>query len=260
MALNVEILLEHPEKVFSASDIIVGTSAGSAVGAQLTGATSLEELYDRQLRGDVAEIPGRLGVLGMVKMLAPMLLHRDPQKIGRAIGPLALSTGTERAGQRRGVITARLDGAKWSATRDLRIVAIDVDSGAHVVFTASGLASLEDAVLASCAVPGVWPVVTIDGRRYMDGGMRSPANVDIAADADRAIVIAPNARGIRRATSAEAQLERANLRGIVLAPDKAAKAAMGSNPLDPEARGAAARAGLAQAEVVVSMVTDTLQG
>jgi NTE family protein len=240
------------------ADVLVGTSAGSAVTAQVTGSATLEDLYARQVRGDVAELPGRLGTWGMFKMVGPMVVYRDPQRAAKAVGRLALSVGTEHAEARRAVIAARLDGVEWSTTRDLRIPAVDVDSGARVVFDSFGPASLEDAVLASCAVPGVWPVVTIDGRRYMDGGMSSAANVDLASDAERVIVLAPVARGAKSARSPAGQLEALGKPGTVVSPDQVAKAAIGSNPLDPEARGAAAEAGLAQAERVASRITEAL--
>ena len=50
---------------------------------------------------------------------------------------------------------------------------------------------LTDAVVASCAVPGIWPPVTIGGRRYMDGGVRSSDNADLAAGAARIVVVSP---------------------------------------------------------------------
>ncbi|MGO8728014.1 MAG: patatin-like phospholipase family protein [Streptosporangiaceae bacterium] len=45
-------------------------------------------------------------------------------------------------------------------------------------FSPGGTRGLVDAVAASCAVPGVWPPVTIGGRRYVDGGVRSSDNAD----------------------------------------------------------------------------------
>ena len=54
-----------------------------------------------------------------------------------------------------------------------------------MVFDAASDVRLLDAVGASCAVPGIWPPVTINGRRYIDGGIRSAANADLAAGCDR---------------------------------------------------------------------------
>ena len=112
--------------------------------------------------------------------------------------------------------------------------------------------SLVDAVAASTAVPGIWPPVTIDGRRYMDGGVRSMDNADLAAGAARIIVISPFGHGLprsrRRCRCRRSWLSsaRAAPSVTVLQPDEASVAAMGANPLDPATRVPAAEAGRAQ--------------
>ncbi len=68
------------------ADRLVGTSAGSAVTAQLTGPMSLEELYERQVHGIVAEIPGSLGRMGVARIALPLLIRRDESKALRSIG------------------------------------------------------------------------------------------------------------------------------------------------------------------------------
>jgi NTE family protein len=71
---------------------------------------------------------------------------------------------------REGVIASRLPVHTWPEHR-LLVVAVDAESGERRVFDRTSGVQLVDAVAASCALPGVWPPVTIDGRRYMDGGM-----------------------------------------------------------------------------------------
>ncbi|UNX53263.1 patatin-like phospholipase family protein [Georgenia sp. TF02-10] len=228
-------------------DRLVGTSAGAAVAGQLTGDRGLEELYDLQVRGAVQEIPGALGPSGLLRMALPVVFHRDGSRALRAVGRLARSVSRERAVERRAVIEQRLGGAEWDTGRDLRIVAVDVDSEMRTVFESGGSASLIDAVEASCAVPGVWPVVEIGGNRYMDGGVLSPANVDVAGETDRVVVIAPLARGLKASTAPYRELAALGVPGRVISPDAASKSATGSNPLDPAARASAADAGLDQA-------------
>ncbi len=133
-------------------------------------------------------------------------------------------------------------------------MAIDVDAGRRVVFEAGGPASLIDAVEASCAVPGVWPVVTIDGQRYMDGGIPSPANVAVAGETKRIVVIAPLRRGAKRSSAPQREQEALGVPGCVVSPDDEAQAAMGSDVLNPSARAAAAQAGLAQAARVAEAI------
>ncbi len=59
----------------------------------------------------------------------------------------------------------------------------------------AGGTGVVDAVGANCAVPGVWPPVTIGDRRFMDGGVRSVANADLAAGYERVVIVAPVAQG-----------------------------------------------------------------
>ena len=226
---------------------LVGTSAGSAVTAQLTGTLSLEELYRRQIEGTVAELPGAMGVLGALHVAFPLLVRRDLKEALRTVGRYSLSQGSERAQARRSVIEQRVDGMGWDPERDLSIAAIDIDAGERTVFRAGGPASLTDAVEASCAVPGVWPVATIAGHRYMDGGVASLANVDLAGDANRVVVIAPLLRGMKSSGSPRVEFAALGRTGRVISPDAAAKAQLGSNPLDPAARVSSAKAGREQA-------------
>ena len=116
------------------------------------------------------------------------------------------------------------------------------------------------AVAASCAVPGVYPPVTIDERRYVDGGMRSAANADLAADYERLVVLAPIPRGIGPMASVDAQVSSMVSRVAVVSPDKASRAAIGRNVLDPAARARSARAGRAQAASVVDRVAEVWTG
>ena len=98
---------------------------------------------------------------------------------------------------RRDVIAQRLPSHDWP-DRVLRISAIDTATGELVVFDRDSGVGLVDAVAASCAVPGVWPPVTIGDRRYMDGGVGSTVNMALADDCDVAVVLVPSGRSRRR--------------------------------------------------------------
>ena len=100
-------------------------------------------------------------------------------------------------------------------------------------------------------MPGVWPPVTIGGRRYVDGGVRSIANADYAAGASRVLVILP--LGSEELFPSEVPLDQAvgRLRAdgaevAIIEPDEASLAAIGTNALDPATRQPAAAAGRAQ--------------
>jgi len=106
-------------------------------------------------------------------------------------------------------------------------------------------------------VPGVWPPVRLNGRRWMDGGMRSAANADLAAGSERVVVLAPIWKGLRVMPAALLQcqaLARGGSAVVLVAPDAASAAAMGRNVLDSAGRPAAARAGYAQAESALAAV------
>ena len=89
------------------------------------------------------------------------------------------------------MIAQRLPSHDWP-DRDLRISAIDTATGELVTFDRSSGVGLVDAVAASCAVPGVWPPVTIGDRRYMDGGVGSSVNMALADDCDVVVVLVPS--------------------------------------------------------------------
>ena len=136
------------------------------------------------------------------------------------------------------------------------ITAVDVASGERVAFDRAAGVDLVDAVAASCAVPGVWPPVPINGRHYIDGGVCSLANADLAAGADRVVILAPLVRGIGPITGVAAQAAelRRHAQLVVGQPGGAALKAIGRNVLDPVRRAPAARAGFAQARSCVTEV------
>ena len=103
---------------------------------------------------------------------------------------MALATETVDEATRRRVVAARLDGAVWTERR-IEVVVVDADTGDRRILDAASGVDLVDAVAASCAVPGVWPPVTIDGARYVDGGIWSFTSTDRAAGHGRVLVLAP---------------------------------------------------------------------
>ena len=246
------------------ADLLVGTSAGSVVGAQLTSGADLEALFARQLEPPTGEQAARMTRSALLRYgLAALRSRRDDVGFRRRIGALALAA--ERAGltpteqERLDVIGSRLVSREWP-DRDLRITAVDAESGEFRVLDRTSGVPLLQAVAASCAVPGVYPPVTIDGRRYVDGGMRSAANADLAEGHDRVVVLAPIPRGMGPLASVDAQVTGMVARVAVVSPDDASRRAIGRNVLDPAARAGSARAGRAQTADVAAEVTEVWQG
>lgn len=244
------------------ADLVVGTSAGSVVGVDVRSGTGLAELYDVQTRppGD-SEIYARMGAGVMLRFLRAMAFRKEPEVARARVGAMALRARTETEDARRKVIESRLPVFDWPAN-PLKITAVDAVTGEFTVFDSGSGVSLLDAVGASCAVPGIWPPVSINGRRYVDGGLRSAANADLAAGSRSVVVIAPLAQGfgvIESLASQAGRLRQQGTRVVVVTPDKAARKAIGRNPLDPARRPAAARAGYAQAALAAAAVSAVWQ-
>ncbi|MPQ98442.1 patatin-like phospholipase family protein [Modestobacter sp. I12A-02628] len=249
----------------STADLVVGTSAGSVVGAQVTSGVPLADLYARQLLPVTEQgPPARVGRRLIASLALAMLRTRGSDvAFRRRVGALAVRaadaghTPTEQ--ERLAVIGDRLPSREWPA-RPLRVTAVDAESGEFRAFDRTSGVPLLQAVAASCAVPGVYPPVTVAGRRWVDGGMRSPANVDLATGCERVVVLAPIVRGVGPVASVDAQVTALVARVTVVSPDPASVAAIGRNVLDPAAREPSARAGHAQAVAVTEQVREVWAG
>ena len=221
------------------ADRIIGTSAGAAVGAQLCTDESLDSLCARQLvpASESAELQVDFDVDAIANLVIGALEEGlEPQEMRARMGALAQSTTTVDEGVRRAVIASRLSDHSWSS-RDLILTAVDATTGAFVTFDRHSGVDLVDAVAASCAVPGVWPPVTIGASRYIDGGVRSVVNIDLASGCDTVVVLAPSVVGFGGSVLDQAQQLRAT--GVtveVIAADDASLAAFGPNVLDPATR------------------------
>jgi NTE family protein len=234
----------------TAPDLIVGTSAGSTVGAQVASGVPFAELEATQLAEESHEIAVDLDVDDYRSRLAEVVADAPDAQTARArIGRMALEATTVPEDVRRAAIAARLPLHEWPA-QPLVITVVDALTGELVRLDRTSGVALIDAVAASCAVPGVWPPVTIDGRRYVDGGARSLANADLAAGHDRVLVVVPMALAgpYQEQLDAELAILAETGKTRVVAADDAALAAIGPNPLDPSRRPAAYRAGRAQGE------------
>jgi NTE family protein len=230
------------------ADVVVGTSAGSVVGAQILSGIPLEDLYAEQLKEAGGEIAAKMGARAMAWFIIGSLWPGD-ERLGRArLGGAALRARTLPESVRRAVIEQRLPNHSWPDRR-LLITAVDAETGEAKVFDREGDVPLPVAVAASCAVPLVWPPITINGRHFIDGGVRSVANADLATGCDRVVVLAPIAYALRRAQRIDTQLATLgpNLKSVVISPDAQSRNAIGSNSLDPARRAVSAKAGRLQA-------------
>lgn len=240
------------------ADLFVGTSAGSVVATQVATGLALADLYERQLDpGVTTERAVAFDVEAMTARFVELLADRpEPEELRRRIGAWAIEADTVPEAERLEIIGARLPVREWPE-RGLRIAAVDAATGAFVAFDAVAGVDLVVAVAASCAVPGVWPPVTIGDRRYIDGGVRSTINADLADGVEQVVVLTPFTLGLAGEVSHECDaLRAAGSRVAVVVADERSVAAFGTNPLDPATRAPSAVAGRAQAAAVLDAVAE----
>jgi len=269
------------------AEVLVGTSAGSVLSGLLGCGITVETLVNHQrgipAPGDPAvdfdpdhasggPLPPRpkMGI-GSTALLAKAVRHPRrlpplailsglaPQGRGQldAVGAL-IDAAVEAAGEAAGESAG--DGDGWAPHDATWIVTMDYDTGRRVPFGRPGAppARLRDAVMASCAIPGWYAPVTIDGRRYVDGGTCSPTSLDLLAGRglDEVVVLAPMVsfemdeppslvgrveRRFRRAMTKRVLREAAKVRRhgtavTILGPGREDLEAIGVNLMDPRRR------------------------
>jgi NTE family protein len=249
------------------ADVVVGTSAGAIVGAQITSSLSLEELYALQLKPvegtKEAVVPPNLAELRRV--MAAGRDAPDPQTARARIGGAALAATTISEAERLEMIADRLPVQQWPKQR-LVLNAVDAQTGAWVTFDQQTGVPLVLAVAASCAVPGIYPPTTIDGHRYMDGGMSSGTNADLARGYDRVLILFSTTGALSTSAGQRdpihwvtfddelAMLKQAGAHVLVLTPDEASAAASGPNLLDASRRALSVKAGRVQGRELAESV------
>jgi len=266
------------------ADLIVGTSAGSVVGAQLALGKEMGQLLaqvehfwagQERSAGD-SGAAGGAGTAGSSAAIAERMqtllsLMADattsgegiPAETRAALGRFALQADAGPEARFAGAF-AFLAGEAWPAR--FRCTAVDAESGSFVVWDGRAGESLDRAVASSCAVPGIFPPVTVRGRPYIDGGMRSGTNADLAQGNDRVLIVtlvgtAGAAAGPQnpveerfrvRLEAEQAALTGAGARVRVVGPDEKATAVMGLNMMDASLGPAAAEAGTMQGETLAA--------
>lgn len=229
-------------------DLTVGTSAGAAVAGQLGSDVDLGALYDRQFSDVSGEIAVDIDIAAMMPLWQQVLEGSPPAlEARRRLGRLSLEASTVSEHDRLAVMRHRLPSHVWPE-HPVSLTAVDCESGELVIFTKASGVSLVEAVAASCAVPMIWPPVTIAGKRYIDGGMASPANTELAAGFDRILLLTPTPVAAPSLFSPGLQPELENIgadKVFVIEADADSLSAFGSNPLDPSTRAPSALAGRA---------------
>ncbi|MEU0425682.1 patatin-like phospholipase family protein [Streptomyces canus] len=238
------------------ADVVIGTSAGAIFGSRLRAGEPARELYERQLAG--ADRVG-LGVSSAqtLRFLWAALGSRDPERSVLRLGRAALRARTGPESDVYDALRPLLRSVGDWPDRALRITAVDALSGQLTAFDADSDVTLLEAVVASCAVPVVLPPITLTGRRWMDGGSRSTANLHLARGHHHVLAIAPIPAAVGPHPGAEQQAAGLAAEGAhvtLVTPDRAARRAMGRDMTSDARRPAAARAGHAQATALAASV------
>jgi NTE family protein len=268
-----------------AADVVVGTSAGATAAAQVRSGVPAAELLAAVLSPPVQpagrnrERPPSLPMATVFeRMRAIGAAATSAADLQRAMGAFGLESDATLgpgAAQRRAIVAARLPRPQWP-DRPMIVTAIDAHTGELTAFDRDSGVDLVDAVTASCALPGLVPTHSINGRRYIDGGVRSTDNADLASGYANVVVLSPlggrsqergadpagQFEGLRRppewGTDLASQVESLRKQGShveVITPDAESRAAMGTNQMDPATRTPAARAGFAQGKREAGRVT-----
>jgi NTE family protein len=138
------------------ADVIIGTSAGAAVAAQVGSGLPLDALFARQVGPalQAREIPAELDMEKLGAEFAELLTGAtSAQDMQRRVGAYALAARTVPEADRLAAVSTRLPSPEWPARRIL-LVAVDAETGETRVFDRQSGVNLVDAVAASCAVPG----------------------------------------------------------------------------------------------------------
>jgi NTE family protein len=281
-------LAEAGVDMTEAADLVVGTSAGATAAAQVRSGIPPAELLASVLAAPVQPV-------GHSRDRPPSLPMPTVFERMRAIGAAAASAADLRrgmgafglesdailgpaAGPRRAMVAARLPRPEWPH-RAMIVVAVDAHTGELAAFDRDSGVDLVDAVTASTALPGLAPTHSINGTRYIDGGVRSPDNADLASGYAHVVVLSPlggrnhtppqrgaapagQFEGLRRppewGMDLASQVEALRKQGSgveVITPDADSRAAMGTNLMDLANRIPAARAGFAQGKREATRLT-----
>lgn len=233
----------------SRADVLAGTSAGSLLAVELADGAAPADLYGVQVSRKRAMLEVDFTLAMTVKFLWAALGSRDPETVVKRLGRLALSMRGVPETVVLDAMRSQLPVQEWPE-RPVRLFSVDALTGEAAGFGADSGVDLVRAMAASCALPPLYPPITIGAGRWIDGGARSTTNADLVNDCHRVVVLAP----IPKSPGASpdvldhvASLRAGGALATALTPDRAARRAFGRNPLDASRIPGAARAGLRQA-------------
>lgn len=282
-------LAEAGMDLTEAADLVIGTSSGATAAAYVRSGIPPAALFasvlaeptrpagqNRPPPSPPASLPSSLPMNAVfARMRAIGAAATSAADLRRAMGAFALETDPmldpAAAAQRRALVASRLPRPEWPE-RPMIVVAVNAHTGELAMFDGASGVDLADAITASTALPG-GPTQLINGVRYINGGVRSADNADLAAGYASVVVLTPFSErrgplppgqfeGIRRerawGNDLPSQVEALRNQGSrveVITPDEASRTAMGVNQMDPATRIPSARAGFDQGKHEAARLT-----
>jgi NTE family protein len=254
-------------------DHVVGTSAGAFVGARIALGHRPRDIAAPYAPREPGAGDGQPSSSGKASTSPPAVANlaflfqmiqeaaragRSAAEIARDLGAFALDAKTMSEDEFIGRFTSKLrpGGVGAWPSRSYVCTAFDAHDGSFKIWDAASGADLACAVASSCAVPGVYPAITIGGRRYIDGGVLSTTNAHLARGCDVVVVFAVTEVLMRYADTTREKktplqrevqsLEEAGASVCVIALDQGALQVVGPNLMDHGRQSVALQEGLRQ--------------
>lgn len=240
------------------ADKIIGTSAGSFVGAVLANGYDMKDYYyeldERRDENDRASMSSDIYRLWQNAFIVG---RDDAEKVGQMMGDIVYTRPSKvDLNERKQAIRQRLGDVEWKD--NLEITAINAKTGVTSTFNSQSGVTLEEAVTASGAVPGIWPHIRLNESDWIDGGMVSPTNAMLAEGAKSIIILAPLADGLGMMPSAFDDAEQLSKHShvLVISPDSDSQAEIGDNIYNPNNIFNIGNAGYKQGQVLAQEIRD----
>lgn len=218
------ILVNHADK-------ILGSSAGSYVGSILANGQNMktyyEQLANNRDNADNAQLDPSLFELWREAFVEG---KTDEQVIGKYLGDIInKSPSTVSLKERERSVRKRIGNVDW--TPQLEITAINAKTGTLESFNETSGISLMEAVMASGAVPGIWPHVDMLGASWIDGGMISSTNARLMANYKDIIILAPldQKQGLVPSVYEDVETLKTNSNVTLITPDQDSRNIIGTN-------------------------------
>ena len=257
--------LEREGVSFGNADLILGTSAGSIVGSTVARGVSPHMMVEMQIAA-AKQAAGGAAASGPAPDLSKVMAFfmrmpetgEPPIELRREIGEVSRTSPTIPEAQMLAQFATMGIGGDWP--KRFACTAVDATSGEFKVWREADGVDLARAIASSCSVPGIYPAIAINDRMWMDGGMRSGTNVDVAVGHKRvlAVVVIPMAMAdarIKARVNAEGDaVTKAGGRYDLISPDAETQEAFGPNLMDGTRRVQLIEQGLRQGKAEAARV------